>query len=56
MQQPGFHAVTLAVSKEMADWLKGPGKEARSQLDKPLKLSVWQDEIKAPGVHILDSA
>jgi hypothetical protein len=56
MRRPSFHAVTLAVSGEMADWLEGPGKPARDQLDKPVKLSVWRDEAKDQIVHIIDTA
>ena len=53
-QRPGFHAVTLAVSPAMASWLKGVGKLAFDQLDKPLNLSVWPDEEKDQIVRILD--
>jgi hypothetical protein len=54
MQRPGFHAVTLAVSPAMASWLKGAGKLALDQLDKPLQLSVWPDEAEGQIVRILD--
>ena len=54
MQRPGFHEVTLAVSPAMASWLEGVGKLALDQLEKPLKLSVWSDEVKNQIVRILD--
>ena len=54
MQRPGLHAVTLAVSPAMASWLEGIGKIAVDQLDKPLQLSVWSDELKGQIVRILD--
>ncbi len=54
MQRPGFHTVNLAVSPAMARWLEGVGKLALDQLDKPLQLSVWPDEVKGQIVRILD--
>ena len=55
MWRPGFHPVTMAVSSAMAEWLYGPGKAARDQLDKPLKLLVWPEESQDQIVHILDN-
>ncbi len=55
MRRPGFNSVTLSVSDKIADWLEGPGKPARCQLDKPLQLSVWQDEKEAQVVQILET-
>ena len=54
MQRPGVHAVNLAVSPAMASWLKGVGKLALDQVDKPLQLSVWPNEAKDQIVRILD--
>mgnify|MGYP004363451059 FL=1 len=55
MRRPGFNSVTLSVSDKIADWLEGPGKPARCQLDKPLQLSVWRDEKEGQVVQILET-
>jgi hypothetical protein len=53
MAQPPFQPVKLAVSQTMANWLEGPGKPARDQLDRQLQLVVWSDDTHNQTAHIL---
>jgi hypothetical protein len=53
MAQPPFQPVKLAVSQAMANWLEGPGKPARDQLDRQLQLVVWSDDTHNQTAHIL---